>query len=117
MILIVPSFPLQTEGFVRVNVIIGFAITVIAVVVFEQVVVASVKVNVTDPAFTPCTTPEFETVALAEGVDTQVPPVVGERVTVPPTQTDEGAATIGKAFTVIGREFAKQVVNGLVFIK
>jgi hypothetical protein len=51
----------------------------------------------TDPALTPSTTPALETVALAEGVDTHVPPAIGETVTVPPTQTDEGAVTIGLA--------------------
>jgi hypothetical protein len=117
LILIVPFVPLQTEGFVGVNVITGFAITVIEEVVLEQFVFASVKVKVTDPAATPSTTPELETVAFEMSLDDHVPPVVGERVTVPPTQTDAGAVTTGKAFTFIGAEFAKQPVNGLVLVK
>jgi hypothetical protein len=95
---------------------IGFAITVTDEVVLEQVVVASVKVKVTLPAASPSTTPEVETVAIFPLLVAQVPPLVGERVTVPSTQTDAGAVTTGKALTVIGAELVKHSVVGLVIL-
>ena len=57
-----------------------------------------------DPAATPVTIPEAETVAAAVLEEDQVPPAVGSvRVMVDPAQTEEAppiAATTGSAFTV-----------------
>jgi hypothetical protein len=58
-------------------------------------------VNVTLPAATPVTTPALVTVALVLSLLVHVPPVVGDKVMVLPTHTeDEGALTTGSAFTV-----------------
>ena len=101
LILIVPSVPLQTVGFMRESVIIGFAITVKEVVVFEHPVRASVKVKVTLPAATPSTTPALETVAFETSLEAHVPPVIGVKLVVPPTQIEvEAAVTVGKVLTV-----------------
>jgi hypothetical protein len=59
-----------------------------------------VNVNVTLPADTPVITPAFVTEATAALLLIQVPPVVGDKVAVLPTQTEAGAVTAGKAFTV-----------------
>ena len=57
-----------------------------------------------DPAATPVTTPEAETVAAAVFDDDQLPPAVASvRVMVDPTQTEEAppmTATTGSALTV-----------------
>ena len=57
-----------------------------------------------DPAATPVTTPEAETVAAAVFDDDQLPPAVASvRVMVDPAQTEETppiAATAGSALTV-----------------
>jgi len=66
---------------------------------------------------TPSTIPEFETVALLGSLEVQVPPDIGVTVMFPPTQTDAGVVTTGNAFTVIGSEFVKQPVVGLVLIR
>jgi hypothetical protein len=113
----VPSVPLQTVGLVLDRVIIGLAMIETAVVVLEQLVVASIYSNVTPvPAETPSTTPELDTVALATLLEVHVPPVVGDRVMFPPTQTDAGAVTTGKGLTVIGAELVKHSVVGLVIL-
>jgi hypothetical protein len=66
---------------------IGLALTVMTGVGLDwHPVVLLVKVNVTVPAETPVTTPEFDTVATAVLLLTHVPPVVGERVVVLPAQ-------------------------------
>ena len=58
-----------------------------------------------DPAATPVTTPEAETVAAAVLEEDHVPPAVASvRVTVDPAQTEVGppmTATVGSALTVI----------------
>lgn len=78
----------------------GSAFTVTAVVVLLQPVEVTVKVNVTLPGAIPVMTPAFVTVAIAGLLLTQVPPVVGDKVLVLPTQTEAGAVTTGKALTV-----------------
>jgi hypothetical protein len=75
-------------------------LTVTEEVVFEHPVDESVKVNVTLPAATPVTTPASVTVAIPVLLLTHVPPVVGERVAVLPTQTEAGEETTGVGFTV-----------------
>lgn len=77
----------------------GNALTVTEVVVLEHPVDVSVNVKVTEPAATPVTTPAFVTVAVALLLLTHVPPVVGDKVIVPPMQTVWGALTAGLAFT------------------
>ena len=99
--------PAQTAD---VAVTVGFAFTVTAVEVAEQVVVLSVKVNVGEPAATPVTTPAFVTVANITLLLDQVPPLTGDRVIVEPTQTANGAVTVGFPFTVIALVVAEQVV-------
>ena len=74
--------------------------TVTDEVVALQPVVVSVKVKVAVPVETPVTTPAFVTVATEALLLSQVPPVVGDRVIVPPTDTDDGAETAGKGFIV-----------------
>lgn len=69
-----------------------------------QPVLVSVKVKVADPAVTPVTTPAFVTVATAGLLLTQVPPDVGDRVVVEPTQMLLAPVmlTVGKGSTVTG---------------
>jgi len=49
-----------------------------------------VKVKVADPTATPVTTPLFVTVAIALLLLIQVPPVIGDRVVMPPGQMEVG---------------------------
>ena len=58
------------------------------------------KVNVMLPAATPVTNPALVTVALVGSLLVQVPPVVGDKVIVPSTQTEDPALTTGRALTV-----------------
>ena len=58
------------------------------------------KVKVTLPAATPVTSPALVTVALVRSLLVQVPPVVGDKVMVPPMQTGDPALTAGSALTV-----------------
>ena len=58
------------------------------------------KVNVTEPATTPVITPALVTVAIAVLLLVHVPPDVGDKVAVLPTQTAAGAVTVGRALTV-----------------
>ena len=58
------------------------------------------KVNVTLPAATPVTNPALLTVPLVASLLVQAPPVVGDKVIVLPTQTEDPALTTGKALTV-----------------
>jgi hypothetical protein len=74
---------------------IGRARTCTGLVVLEQPVVELVYVKVTLPAATPVMTPALVTVAIPVLLLTQVPPVVGERVPVDPTQMEGTAETIG----------------------
>ena len=92
----------------------GRAFTVTAVVVRLQVVVLLVKVNVTLPGATAVITPAFVTVAMVLSLLIHVPPVVGDRVAVAPTQTEAGAVTTGKAFTVTAVVVRLQLVVVLV---
>ena len=78
----------------------GKAFTVTEEVVLLHPVAVAVKVKVTDPGATPVMTPALVTVAIAGLLLTHVPPVGGDDVAVPPTHTDAGAVTTGKAFTV-----------------
>ena len=78
----------------------GFAFTVTAEVVALQPVDVWVKVNVALPAARPVTTPAFVTDAIEGLLLTHVPPVVGDRVIVLPTHTeDEGVLTVGAVYT------------------
>ncbi len=85
-----------------VKVGVTFAFTVTAAVVLLQFVVPEVKVNVAAPDPTPVTTPDPDTVATEVLLLSQVPPVVGDKVVVPPTQIEllPVMLTVGKAFTV-----------------
>ena len=73
-------------------------------------VLVLVKVNVTDPAEMPCTTPPFVTVAMAGLLLAQVPPEVGDKVVVLPIQIllEPVILTIGAAFTVTGAVAAEE---------
>jgi len=79
----------------------GKSFTVTAVVVLPQLVVPSVKVNVTLPAATPVMTPASVTVAIPLSLLVQVPPMIGDKVAVLPTQRNAGADTVGRGFTVM----------------
>src|SRR4029078_9663058 len=103
--------PQQTEAGAVTT---GKAFTVTAVVVRLQLVVVLVKVNVTLPAATPVMTPALVTVARALLLLVHVPPVVGDRVAVAPTQMAAGAVTTGKAFTVTAVVVLLQLVVVLV---
>ncbi len=82
---------------------VGLTIVVMADVGSEtHPVVVFVNVNVAVPGATPVTTPALVTVAKAVLLLTHVPPVVGERVVVDPTQTAEAPVilTVGLGLTV-----------------
>jgi hypothetical protein len=79
----------------------GNAFTVTAVVVLLQFVEPSIKVNVTVPGDTPVMTPAFVTDAMLLLLLVHAPPLVGDKASVEPTQTDAGAVTIGSGFIVI----------------
>ena len=78
----------------------GSALTVSDEVVLLQPVEVWVKVKVTLPVATPVTRPALVTVAFVASLLVQVPPVVGDKVMVLPTQTDDPALTAGSALTV-----------------
>ena len=84
--------------------VVGKAVTVTAVVVLAQFgAVELVNVKVELPVATPVTTPALVTVALVASLLAQVPPVVGDKVVVPPLSQIEEAPvmlTVGKAVTV-----------------
>lgn len=83
----------------------GKAVTETAEVGREvQPVAVLVNVNVAVPAVTPVTTPPFVTVATAGLLLAQVPPVVGDKAVVEPTQMLLAPVTLteGRAFTVMG---------------
>lgn len=83
-------------------------------------VTASVNVNVAVPADTPVTTPALVTIATAGLLLTQVPPVVGDKVVVLPTQMLLAPVilTVGAAFTVMAEVGADtQPVVVLVKVK
>lgn len=94
----VAVLPTQTE---TGEVIAGEATTVTEGVVRLHPVVVLVKEKVTFPADTPVIKPAFVTIAIAVLLLVHAPPVVGERVAVLPTQTEEGEVTTGKTLTVI----------------
>ncbi len=96
---------------------VGNAFTVTADVVLIQPVDVCVNVKVTDPAATPVITPALVTVANALLLLVQVPPVVGDNVAVLPTQTVDGAVTVGNAFTVTADVVAGQPVDVCVKVK
>jgi hypothetical protein len=82
---------------------VGNALTVTgAVAADSQPVAVSVKMNVTEPAETPVTTPAFVTVATPVLLLAQVPPMVGDKVVMAPTQiaVEPVMLTTGKASTV-----------------
>jgi hypothetical protein len=79
----------------------GKAFTETKVVVLLQPVVVFVNVKVVLPADTPVTTPAFVTIALVSSLLTQVPPVVGLKIIVPPIHTCvEDTLTTGKELIV-----------------
>jgi hypothetical protein len=100
---------------------VGSAFTVMAEVGAEiQPVLVLVKVKVAVPADTPETTPAFVTVAMEGSLLAQVPPVVGDKVEVLPTQILLAPVmlTTGEAFTVTGAVGADwQPVAVLVNVK
>ena len=77
----------------------GRAFTITAVVVLLQLVVPSVKVNVTLPGAMPVTTPALVTDAMVLSLLVHVPPAVGDNDAVAPTQMEVGAVKTGKAYT------------------
>jgi hypothetical protein len=84
---------------------VGNALTVTADVGAEAPpVIELVKVKVTVPADMPVTTPAFVTVATVGSLLVQVPPVVGDKAEVEPTQMvlDPVMLTTGGALTVTG---------------
>lgn len=96
----------------------GIAFTVTGAVAADtQPVLVLVKVNVAVPAATPVTTPALVTVATAGLLLTQVPPVVGDKPVVLPTQMLVAPVmlTTGVGFTVTGKvEADTQPVTELV---
>src|SRR4029078_1051625 len=92
----------------------GNASTVTAVVVRLQLVLLLGQLNVPLPAATPVMTPALVTVARALLLLVHVPPVVGDRVAVALTQTETGAVTTGRAFSVTAVVVRLQVVVLLV---
>jgi hypothetical protein len=101
-----------------VRVAVGNAFTVIAVVGAEIQPAVLVKVKVADPLATPVTTPAAVTVATAVLLLAQVPPVVGERAEVVPTQIGFAPliVAIGNAFMVMAAVGA-ELQPVLVFVK
>jgi hypothetical protein len=86
--------PMQSVGDGTLT--MGTVFTVTDDVVLLQPVAVSVKVNVTLPANMPVTKPALVTVAMVLSLLTQVPPVVGLKVKVAPTQSvGEGVLTMG----------------------
>ena len=81
----------------------GSAFTVIKPVALEiQLVALSVNTKVAVPGAIPVTTPELVTVAILLLLDTQVPPLVGDKVVDNPRQTEVAPVilTIGFSFTM-----------------
>jgi hypothetical protein len=69
--------------------------------VLLQFVVPSVNVKVALPVAIPVTNPAFVTLALVGSLLTQVPPNVGDKVSVPPIhKLADGILTTGNAFIV-----------------
>lgn len=95
----------------------GFTVTVFELL--EQLFVDSVKVKVTLPASIKLTTPVAETtVATAELLLIQFPPVFGDKVKEPFKHTSLGVAVIvGNGFTVTETVVAVQVVAASVNVK
>jgi hypothetical protein len=91
--------PVQNAG-MAVNVGVVPLKTVTLVVVLLQVVDVFVKVNVALPTLMPVITPALVTVAIVLLLLVHVPPVVGLKVVVLPTQTEGGAVTVGFGDTV-----------------
>jgi hypothetical protein len=79
-----------------------------------QPVVELLKLKSTLPVETPVTIPALVTVALLLLLLDHVPPVVGDKVIVLPTQTEGPALTDGKALTVTAEVFALQPLVLLV---
>ena len=75
-----------------------------------QPVVELLKLKFTLPDETPVTIPALVTVALLLLLLVHVPPVVGDKVIVLPTQTEGPALTTGKALTVTAEVVALQPV-------
>ena len=69
-------------------------------VVSEQPEDVSKNLKVTFPGATGVITPTFVTVAVPVANEVHVPPVVGERVPVLPTQTEAGEVRTGCGLTV-----------------
>jgi hypothetical protein len=89
------------------------------VVVFEQPVIPSINVKLTEPILTPVITPELSIVATASFELDQVPTVLGLALMVEPTQVaaDE-VLTTGSEFTVIEPEVVfEQPVTASVNVK
>jgi hypothetical protein len=97
--------PIHSEVLDPVIFVVGRALTVTVFVAFDgHNVVLLVNVKVTVPPLTPVTTPPLVTVATPVLLLTQVPPDVGLKVVVDPTQIVLAPVmlTIGFAFTVNG---------------
>lgn len=95
----------------------GKAFTVMVAVGSEvHPVEERVNVNVTEPAETPVTTPALVTVATAGLLLTQVPPLVGDKVVVKPTQTLLAPVilTVGKGSTLTALVVAEQFGEALL---
>jgi hypothetical protein len=89
--------PIHTEEAAETT---GAAFIVTEEVVLLHVVAVDVNVNVTLPEATPVTRPAFVTVAFVISLLVHVPPVVGDKVMLLPTQTEGPADTTGRALIV-----------------
>jgi hypothetical protein len=95
----------------------GSALIVRDDVVLLQPVSVSVKVNVTEPAVKPVTSPAFVTVAIALLLLNQMPPVEGLKFIVAPMQSEaKGALTVGCCMST-GTELLLQPVVASVKVK
>ena len=97
---------------------VGRAVTVTAVVVLAQFgAVELVKVKVALPAATPVTTPALVTVALVVSLLAHIPPMVGDKVMVLPTHTDEeGVLTTGNGLIIMAPDTALVTVQPAVLV-
>lgn len=104
--------PIQTAG-VPVTATVGPGLTVTGNVVEKHVVAELVKVNTAVPEPTAVTVPSFATVATSGFELAQVPPVVGDKVVVKPTQIllEPVMLTVGLGLTVIAIVSEQEVVE------
>lgn len=96
--------PAQTDVLAELMLAAGLAETATEGVVWEQPGAALfVNVNVADPCAMPVTRPVAVTLAMAGLLLTQVPPVLGVKLNVLPTQTEVAEVIAGRAITLTAR--------------